>query len=134
MTPENTTKILDSIQPEIQKIEGTNTKRVVAVLLNLIEMLASDNARLKHENQLHKDEINRLKGEQGKPEIKPNTKKDGDISSDHERKDAEKSDGEKLTQVGFKFDKGSLEKLVHRGLVGKPYPANSRSLKFSKFL
>ena len=38
MTPENTTKILDSIQPEIQKIEGTNTKRVVAVLLNLIEI------------------------------------------------------------------------------------------------
>ena len=97
MTPENTTKILDSIQPELQKIEDPNTKRVIAVLLNLIEMLASDNARLKHENQLHKDEINRLKGEQGKPEIKPNTKKDGDISSDHERKDAEKSDGEKLT-------------------------------------
>ena len=115
MTPENTTKILDSIQPEIQKIEGTNTKRVVAVLLNLIEMLASDNARLKHENQLHKDEINRLKGEQGKPEIKPN-KKDGDISSDRERKDAEKSDGEKLTQVGFKFDKGSLEKLKEQRL------------------
>ena len=52
MTLENITKILDSIQPEIQKIEGANTKRVVAVLLNLIEMLASDNARLKHENQL----------------------------------------------------------------------------------
>ena len=115
MTPENTTKILDSIQPELQKIEDPNTKRVIAVLLNLIEMLASDNARLKHENQLHKDEINRLKGEQGKPEIKPN-KKDGDISSDRERKDAEKSDGEKLTQVGFKFDKGSLEKLKEQRL------------------
>ncbi len=116
MTPENITKILDSIQPELQKIEDPNTKRVIAVQLNLIEMLASDNARLKHENQLHKDEINRLKGEQGKPEIKPNTKKDGDISSDHERKDAEKSDGEKSTQVGFKFDKGSLEKLKEQRL------------------
>jgi hypothetical protein len=38
---------LESIQPEIQKIEDPNTKRVVSVLLNLIEVLASDNARLK---------------------------------------------------------------------------------------
>jgi len=45
---------LESIQPEIQKIEDPNTKRVVSVLLNLMEVLASDNARLKQENQLHK--------------------------------------------------------------------------------
>ena len=107
MKPENATKILESIQPELQKIEDPNIKHVVSVLLNLIEMLASDNARLKQENQLHKDEINHLKGEQGKPEINPNIVKDGDISSEYERKKAEKTDEEILAQVGYKFDNKS---------------------------
>ena len=49
----------------------------MSVLYNLVEDLASDNTRLREENQTLKDEINRLKGEQGKPEFKPNIKKDG---------------------------------------------------------
>ena len=44
--PGAATKILESIQPEFQKIENPNIKHVVSVLLNLIAMLASDNARL----------------------------------------------------------------------------------------
>ena len=60
MKPENATKILESIQPELQKIEDPHIKHVVSVLLNLIEILASDNARLKQENQLLNDEINHL--------------------------------------------------------------------------
>lgn len=39
---------------------------------------------MKIENQKLKDENNRLKVEQGKPDIKPN-KKDGDISSENEQ-------------------------------------------------
>lgn len=116
MKPAQITKILGSIHPELQKIEDTNINSAVSVLLNLVEMLASDNARLIQENQLNKDEINRLKGEQGKPEIKANSKKDGDISTDKERKGAEKFDDDILTQNGYKFDKGSLEKLKEQRL------------------
>jgi len=116
MKPEDVTKILESIQPELQKIEDPHIKHVVSVLLNMIEMLASDNARLKQENQLLKDEINHLKGEQGKPKISPNIVKGGDISSEDERKKAEKTDEEILAQVGYKFDKGALEKLKEQRL------------------
>lgn len=116
MKPEDITKILESIQPELQKIEDPNIKLVISVLLNLIEMLASDNARLRQENQVLKDEINRLKGEQGKPEIKANIKKNGNISSEKERKESEKLDDEILTQEGYKLDKGSLEKLKENRL------------------
>jgi hypothetical protein len=58
-------------------------------LLNLVERLAGENAALESERQALRDEINRLKGEQGKPDIKANKKTGGDISSESERKAAE---------------------------------------------
>ena len=67
MKTEDITKVLEIIQPDIDKIEDPASKKVISVLLNLIEELASENARLRQENQALKDEINRLKGEQGKP-------------------------------------------------------------------
>jgi hypothetical protein len=75
-----------------------------------VEDVLSDNTRLRKENQALKDEINKLKGEQGKPDIKPNNKNDGDISSEQERKDAEASEDE-ISREGFKLGKPSLEKL-----------------------
>jgi len=42
-------------------------------LLNLIETTSTENRELQLENQRLRDEINRLKGEQGTPDIKPNT-------------------------------------------------------------
>ena len=66
MKPADISKILESIQPDIETIEDPKIKRLVSVLLNLVEVLASDNARVRQENQALKDEINRLKGEQGK--------------------------------------------------------------------
>ncbi len=57
--------------------------------MNLVESLASENTRLTDIVQQLNNEINRLKGEQGKPEFPENNKKDGDISSEEERKKAE---------------------------------------------
>jgi hypothetical protein len=70
------------------------------------------------ENQSLKDEVNRLKGEQGKPDIKANKKKDGNISSEKERKDAEAEEDE-INREGFKLDKSSLEKLKENGIPGE---------------
>ena len=103
-------KVLESIQNQVEKIEDTKTKKIVSVLYNLVEDVVSDNTNLLKENQSLKDEVNRLKGEQGKPDVKANKKKDGDISSEKERKDAEAGEDE-INMEGFKLDKPSLEKL-----------------------
>lgn len=50
-------------------------------LPDLVERLTGGNASLESERQELRDEINRLKGEQGKPDIKADKKKAGDISS-----------------------------------------------------
>ena len=47
---------------------------------------------LKRQNQQLRDEINRLKGEQGKPKIKPNKKTPKQYSSEKERKEPKKRD------------------------------------------
>ena len=69
-----------------------NIKSAFNSLINLIEELSSENRRLKGEVQRLRDENNRLKGEQGKPDIKADTKKTDDISSEKERKRKESPD------------------------------------------
>jgi len=54
----------------IQDVE--HARQGLVRLLNLVENLALENRELREENQRQRDEINRLKGEQGKPNIKPN--------------------------------------------------------------
>jgi hypothetical protein len=116
----------------------------VSVLLNLLEELASENARLRQENQMLKDEINRLKGEQGKPEIKANIRKDGNISSEQERRSAEQLDTNELNKEGFNLDKGSFEKLKEQrlpvelldqleSLNSKKYSSEKEFLKYLDF-
>ena len=65
---------LESIQNQVEKIEDRKTKEIVSALYNLTEEIILDNTNLLKENQALKDEINRLKGEQGKPDIKANKK------------------------------------------------------------
>lgn len=67
---------------DIDTVDFSDQKAVRALvqhLCNLIEALYKETCALKAENQRLKDEINRLKGEKGKPNIKPKSsgKKDG---------------------------------------------------------
>jgi len=94
--------VLESIQNQVEKIQDRKTKEIVSVLYNLVENIVADNTSLLKENQALKDEINRLKGEQGKPDIKANKKNDGNISSEKERKDAEAIEDE-INREGFKL-------------------------------
>jgi hypothetical protein len=59
-------------------------------LLHLIETLNQEILELKRQNKELRDEINRLRGEQGKPTIKPSKKNPGHYSSEKERKQSKK--------------------------------------------
>ncbi len=78
-----------AIDQKTAHVESVVEQSIVKKLLNIIERLAGENDTLKSNLQNLSDEINRLKGEQGKPDIKANKKKDGNISSEAERKEAE---------------------------------------------
>jgi hypothetical protein len=65
----------------IQDPEGA--RQAIARLLNLIEDLTADLREAQAEIQRLRDENNRLQGEQGKPEIKPNRKPAAASSADH---------------------------------------------------
>jgi len=84
-------KILDELTGDIDSIADKKAVAIIKVLINLVEMLAEENARLKETVQELKDEINRFKNEQGKPDIRKQKKDDDtaptnpDHSSEKER-------------------------------------------------
>lgn len=60
---------------DLNAIQDENAKQLIRHLLNLIEKLSADLRASQAEVQRLRDDINRLKGEQGKPEIKANVPK-----------------------------------------------------------
>lgn len=81
----NRKKQLKELNIDFEQIQTHSARFDVNLLLNGIEEFSDENETLVIENQRLKDEINRLKGEQGKPDIRAN-KKSGNISSEEERK------------------------------------------------
>ena len=71
---------LQDINPNL--LPDEQSRQIVTLLLNIMEDLQKENQLLKEQIQLQADEINRLKGEHSKPDIKANTKNTNkDISS-----------------------------------------------------
>ena len=70
MNKQEIKKVLNELTAELDSITDKKALTIIKVLINLVEMLAEENARLKEMVQTLKDEINRLKGEQGKPDIR----------------------------------------------------------------
>ena len=75
-------KVLDELTGDIDSITDKKAVTIIKVLINLVEILADENAQLKKTIQELKDEINRLKGEQGQPDIRKQ-KKGGGEDPDH---------------------------------------------------
>jgi hypothetical protein len=86
---------------DLTSITDQDTRELVVRLLNLVETLAADLRVAQTEIQRLRDEINRLKGEQGKPTIKPGTKSTAtDHSSEPERRQPRSwKKGRKLDQI-----------------------------------
>ena len=82
--------MLDELTGDIDSITDKKAVALIKVLINLVEMLAEENARLKETVQELKDEINRLKGEQGKPNIREQKKDDDDDDSTNPDHSSEK--------------------------------------------
>jgi hypothetical protein len=77
--------MLEEIDPN--SIEDPHARQCVLTLLNLAEGWLAQIAALKEQVQLLRDEIARLKGQQGKPDIKPNLKPQVDHSSEAHRRE-----------------------------------------------
>ena len=58
---------------DLSSIADDRARALVQQLLNLLEDVMADLRAAQAEIQRLRDEINRLKGEQGQPTIKPNT-------------------------------------------------------------
>lgn len=76
-------------EAKLNKIKDPEAREVIRVLSNLYEDALVVIQTLKIENQKLRDENNRLKGEQGKPDVKPSKKQpeQKDLSSEKERKE-----------------------------------------------
>src|SRR5229473_3165590 len=69
-------------------IEDESLRQVVISLMNLVETLHAKVQEQAEEIQRLRDENHRLKGEQGKPNIKANTKAKASLSSEKERRES----------------------------------------------
>ena len=97
--------MLTNFNPQqIQDLKGA--RQAITLVLNLVEEIKKENDELQKTIQQLRDEINRLKGEQGKPDIKPSKKKDknNDHSSEKERRKAKK------WQKSSKLDKVKVDR------------------------
>lgn len=106
--------IIQKVQTVTDKTPIPGLKSVLSPLFNLIEDIVSENDDLKAANQKYKDEINKLKGEQGKPDVNPVKPKDGDISSDSERKDAEADLDKEANRTAFRLSKPKIKMLAEQ--------------------
>jgi len=94
---------------QIQDLEGA--RQAIVLVLNLVEGVKQENDQLRETVQQLRDEISRLKGEQGKPDIKPDKKKGerNDHSSEKERRTPKKwKKGSKLDKI-----KINREQILH---------------------
>ena len=89
---------------DLTAIQDENARQLILRLLNLIEKLSADLRDAQAENQRLRDEINRMKGEQGKPKIKGNTAKPPKEASHHS--------SEKERQKRQRHSKGSKKALI----------------------
>ncbi len=78
------TQILQSLKINPDEIPDKNESQTIRILLHIIEELNKEVQTLKAELQKTRDELNHLKGEQGKPKFSV-PKQNKDVSSEKER-------------------------------------------------
>lgn len=90
VSPEKITETLKNLDIRPDEIQDKKLSEAFNILLNLVEEMYANYEKTIAQNQKLKDEINLLKGEQPKPDIRGSRKKDNkDESSEKERKKRE---------------------------------------------
>jgi len=109
MSPSEIQQIFQEINIQLNGTESNSVPEAVFILLQLVERLNEENEKLRIVNQKLRDENNLLKGEQGKPNVLGNKKKDqGDVSSERDRKEREEK-GEKKSKA--KVDRVKIDRI-----------------------
>jgi FtsZ-binding cell division protein ZapB len=107
MNPSEIPKILQSLKINPDEISDKKAAETIRILLQIIETLYEENQALKAELQKMRDELNQLKGEQGKPKFPHIKRKQSDFSSENERKSlnppGETKSKEKLSKIKIDF-------------------------------
>lgn len=85
------TKNINELSIDLKAIADTNIRQCIVDLLNIIQQQAQQIIELEEENYRLKDEIARLKGQQGRPNIKPNKSKENTDHSSEKRRKKKKS-------------------------------------------
>ncbi len=102
MNPSDISKILHSLNINPDEISDKKESQTIRILLHIIEELNEEVQALKAELQKTRDELNHLKGEQGKPKFSV-PKQNKDVSSEKERNTpiprGERKSKEKLTKI-----------------------------------
>ncbi len=118
-------------EAQLNRIQDPEAKKVVLQLANLLEQALTDNDLLRAEIQRLRDEINRSKGEQGKPDIKPNKplpKKPSDHSSEQARKTPE------TWKKGTKNDKIVIDRIEPLTLDRDTLPEDAQFKGFERVI
>jgi hypothetical protein len=120
MNSSEITKILDSIKINPDDISDKKEAEAFRIMFQIIEQLCLKVNALEKALQETRDELNTLKGEQGKPKIPRSKPKPTDFSSEKDRKPlnppSEKKSKEKLSKIKIDFtevcpvDKSTLPK------------------------
>lgn len=104
--------MLENFDPNT--IEDEVVRQVVVYLMNELEKERAINREQAETIQCQRDEINRLKGEQGKPKIKGN-KPTSDLSSEKQRRES-KPHQKRSKQGGIKIDREEIAKVDRKQL------------------
>jgi len=104
--------MLEEFDPNSMKEEGL--RQTFISLMNVVETLSAKVAEQAEEIQRLRDEINRLKGEQGKPKIWAN-KSSPDLSSEKQRRES-KPHQKSSKQATIKIDREVIAKVDHQQL------------------
>ena len=92
-------KILNDLTADINNTADKKAASILNTLVNLVEILVEKNSELEQKNKNLQDEVNRLKGEQGKPDIRKQSKNDDDTNdTDHSSEDDRKKREETLAR------------------------------------